>query len=116
MNYSYLKDASFAVQSRLRELSSGAEALMFVFDLSAKELTPETENRFLTTICSYADAHALPLSTVEQTNAAIRENQVNTASSQEAYEKLLAERQEELDELNAKLDEIYSRWNEEKAS
>ena len=116
MNYSYLKDASFAVQNRLRKLSSGAEALMFVFDLSAKELTPETENRFLSTICGYAAEHELSLSTVAQTIEAIRQNQVNTATGQEAYEKLLAERQEELDELNAKLDEIYSRWNEEKAS
>ncbi len=113
MNYSFLRSATFAVQNRLKALSSGSEALMFVFDLSAAELTPEVEGRFLSTICSYAEAHALPISTAEETIAAIRENQVNTNSSQEAYEKLLSERQEEIDELNAKLDEIYSRWNEE---
>lgn len=115
MNYSFLRSATFAVQTRLKQLSSGAEALMFVVDLSAEELTPEIENRFLSSICTYAGEHELPLSTVEQTTDAIRQNQVNTATGQEAYEKLLAERQEELDELNAKLDEIYSRWNEEKA-
>ena len=113
VNYSYLHDATFVVQNRLKELSSGAEALMFVFDLSAKELTPETENRFLSAITDYAQANQLPLSTVEQTVDSIRQNQVNTASSQAAYEKLLAERQKEQDELNAKLDEIYSRWRED---
>lgn len=113
MNYSFLRSATFAVQSRLKELSSGAEALMFVLDLTAKELTEQAENRFLSAICTYAGEHELPLSTVEQTINAIRQNQVNTAAGQEAYEKLMEERREEMEELNAKLDEIYSNWNEE---
>ena len=112
MQYSYLHNASFSVQKRLGELSDGGEALMFVFDLTAAELSQEAADRFLSAICGYAGEHGAEIATVAQTVDAIRQNRVNTASGQAAYEKLLAERQEEIEELNAKLDEIYSKWKE----
>lgn len=112
MQYSYLRNASFSVQKRLSALSDGGEALMFVFDLGAAELTPEAVDRFLSAICGYAEAHGAQIAAVAQTVEAIRQNRVNTASGQAAYEKLLAERQAEIDELNEKLDEIYSKWKE----
>ena len=112
MRYSYLKDANFAVQKRLSQLSGGAEALMFVFDLTAEDLTQAVVERFLATICAYARENDTPITTVTQTAEAIRQNRIDTASGQAAYEALAAERQAEIDELNAKLDEIYGKWKE----
>lgn len=112
VQYSYLRDAAFSVQKRLTALSDGSEALMFVFDLSAEAITPETVDRFLSEICGYAAEHGTAISTLAQTREAIRRNRQNTAHGQSAYEALLAERQAEIDELHAKLDEIYSNWKE----
>lgn len=112
LHYSYLRNASFSVQKRLNELSDGGEALMFVLDLSAPELSQTAVDRYLSTICGYADAHDVEIAAVAQTVEAIRLNRVNSESGKKAYDRLLAERQEEIEELNAKLDEIYGKWKE----
>lgn len=116
LQYSYLRDAAFSVQKRLTALSDGSEALMFVFDLSAEAITPETVDRFLSEICGYASGHDTSISTLAQTREAIRQNRQNIRSGQSEYETLLAERQAEIDELNEKLDEIYSNWKEDQTA
>lgn len=116
MQYSYLKSDSFSVEKRLKQLSDGGEALMFVFDLASADLPQEAVERFLSTISGYAADADLEFTTVSETCLALRQNRMNTMSGQADYETLLAERQAEIDALKEKLDEIYSNWKGEKTA
>ena len=114
IGYSYISSDTVAFDTRITSTVTQRGYLSFVMDMQRLEDKYMTESSIKKIInaCKYEEGQNRVLfKTINEIVNIIKENKVEEDANREAYEEYAKEKQVRIDELNAIIDNIYSKWN-----
>ena len=112
LNYSYITKSDYSAGARLENLRNSERATAFIIGL---EYVREQKiiNTVLSSIEREVDVGNVEYSSLTDAVKAVRNYLEAQAAEIEAYEQELAQAQEQMEELQTKINDIYSNWNQE---
>lgn len=110
-NYSLIKSGNFSIGSRLNQLITSKQSLMFVFDLDGGRLSGDAIAYDLNCIEDWVKQGEVEYVSLDDAVTSIKKNQNQTAKKQNESSENIAQLRTKIEELQSEIDEIYSHWN-----